>query len=81
MTDQPLHIPVLLSTVLEVLQPQNGESVLDVTLGLGGHAEAFLEQIGSSGHLTGLDADMANLQLARERLSRFGDRVSFVTRP
>ncbi len=78
MPEKPLHIPVLLSTVLDVLQPQIGESVLDVTLGLGGHAEAFLEKIGDSGHLTGLDADMANLQLARERLSRFGDRVSFV---
>ncbi len=36
------HQPVLLSEVLAVLNPQAGESSLDVTAGYGGHAEAVL---------------------------------------
>jgi 16S rRNA (cytosine1402-N4)-methyltransferase len=66
-----------LKEVLDVLAPRPGETVLDVTLGLGGHAAAFLERIGPQGRLIGLDADKENLELARERLAPFGDRVQF----
>lgn len=76
--NRPEHIPVLLPTVLAVLEPQNGDSVLDVTLGLGGHAEAFLHAIGDSGHLTALDADMVNLALAGERLEAFRNQTTFI---
>lgn len=40
----PLHVPVLLEACLDVLQPQSGESYLDLTAGYGGHASAFLER-------------------------------------
>jgi len=59
------HIPVLHSTVLDLLDPKDGETVIDVTLGLGGHAKAFLERIGSKGKLFGLDADKENLENAQ----------------
>lgn len=36
------HEPVLVKQVLEVLQPQKGESYLDLTAGYGGHAEQIL---------------------------------------
>ncbi len=80
------HIPVLLNgdeqaghaDVLSILQPQSHESVLDVTLGLGGHAHAFLKQTAPDGMLTGLDADEENLSLARESLKEFDDRLRFV---
>jgi 16S rRNA (cytosine1402-N4)-methyltransferase len=70
------HIPVLKTTVLEVLAPQPGETVLDVTLGLAGHAQAFLEATAPNGRLIGLDADADNLVIARERLAPYGDRVT-----
>ena len=38
-----VHIPVLLSSVLEYLQPQAGETYLDLTAGYGGHADKILE--------------------------------------
>jgi 16S rRNA (cytosine1402-N4)-methyltransferase len=69
---QPTHIPVLLETVLEILAPRPGEAVLDVTLGLGGHSLAFLQTIGSAGHLTALEADTTNLELAKKRLADEG---------
>jgi len=59
------HIPVLLKEVLQVLDPKNGEVVLDATFGGGGHAQALLEAIGPKGFLFGLDADAQNI--ARQR--------------
>jgi len=61
------HIPVLLSSTLELLDPKSGEIVVDVTLGLGGHAEKFLEKIGAKGKLIGVDADEENLSATRDQ--------------
>ncbi len=79
---KPAHIPVLgadggtpvESTILGVLRPQRGESVLDVTLGLGGHTLSFLEATGTEGKVTGVDADTENMDLAKQRI---GDRKNF----
>lgn len=64
------HEPVLLQEVLATLDPQSGERVLDVTLGLGGHASAMLSRIAKKGVLVGLDADERNLALAHETLTQ-----------
>ena len=40
---EKLHIPVLLSEVLAGLNPQPGESYLDLTAGYGGHASEILD--------------------------------------
>lgn len=71
----PSHRPVLTAEILRVLSPKPGERVIDCTLGLGGHAAAFLEAVGPDGTLIGLDADAANLAEARKRLPLYGDRV------
>ena len=38
---EEIHIPVLLSDVLEYLSPKLGESYLDLTAGYAGHADKF----------------------------------------
>jgi len=51
-------------------------TVVDMTVGSGGHAAALLEA--GVSRLVGVDRDPEALALARERLSAFGDRVRLV---
>ncbi|WP_303674080.1 16S rRNA (cytosine(1402)-N(4))-methyltransferase RsmH [Vampirovibrio chlorellavorus] len=69
---RPPHIPVLLDSVLECLQPEPGKTYVDATLGAGGHAEAILQHIQPGGRLFGIDQDPSALKLAVDRLSPFG---------
>jgi 16S rRNA (cytosine1402-N4)-methyltransferase len=72
------HEPVLFSEVLEALEPNRDDGVLvDATVGLGGHAEALLER-NPDVRLVAIDRDPEALERSRQRLGRFGDRVTFV---
>ncbi|MGN6523252.1 MAG: 16S rRNA (cytosine(1402)-N(4))-methyltransferase RsmH [Actinomycetes bacterium] len=76
----PRHVPVLLERCVELLAPslsQDGAVLVDATLGLGGHSEAFLQRFPGL-RLLGLDRDPAALRLAAERLAPFGKRVLLV---
>jgi 16S rRNA (cytosine1402-N4)-methyltransferase len=75
-----IHTPVNLHRTLELLGPalgQSGAVLVDATLGMGGHAEAFLEAHPAL-TLVGIDRDTDALRIAGERLARFGDRVRLV---
>ena len=74
------HTPVMLEEVLKWLQIRADGTYIDATLGAGGHSEAIAERI-SSGRLISLDRDAQALQIAQERLKRFGSRVSCVLSP
>jgi 16S rRNA (cytosine1402-N4)-methyltransferase len=74
------HLPVLVEETLALLEPQRGGIFVDVTLGLGGHAEALL-RASDSVQLVGIDRDPQALELAARRLAPFdpgGNRVRFV---
>ena len=43
MAKQNHHVPVLLSEVLQYLDPKSGEAYLDLTAGYGGHAGEVLK--------------------------------------
>jgi len=68
MTTQHGHDPVLLAAVLQLLDPQPDDTVLDCTVGRGGHALALAARLGPGGTLLALDVDPENLQYARARL-------------
>ena len=80
MADNQIHTPVMLERTIELLGPalgRDGAVLVDATLGMGGHAEAFLDRFPHLA-LVGLDRDTDALEIARDRLSRFGDRVHLV---
>lgn len=75
-----IHAPVLLERCVELLAPaldRDGAVLVDATLGMGGHSEAFLERFPGL-HLVGLDRDTDALRIAGERLARFADRITLV---
>lgn len=74
------HTPVLLQEVLEWLQIRPNGIYVDVTLGAAGHSEAIAERL-DSGRLISLDQDALALQIAQERLAKFGSKVNCVLSP
>jgi len=62
------HDPVLMREVLQALALEEGKTVVDCTLGRGGHALEVGKLLGETGRLIGLDVDPRNLEFARERL-------------
>lgn len=80
MSIRDIHTPVLLERCIALLAPalqQDGAVLVDATLGMGGHSEAFLERFPGI-RLVGLDRDTDALRIAGERLAPFGDRVTLV---
>jgi 16S rRNA (cytosine1402-N4)-methyltransferase len=72
------HTSVLLTEVTTLLRPNREDGTLvDATVGLGGHAEALLERYPRT-HLLGIDRDPAALERAAERMGKFGSRVALV---
>ncbi|MHC5111421.1 MAG: 16S rRNA (cytosine(1402)-N(4))-methyltransferase [Planctomycetota bacterium] len=74
------HIPVLSDVLMELLAVPEGGTVLDATVGAGGHAALLCDAIGSTGTLLGLDVDPASLELARQRLQSCSCRIELVHR-
>jgi len=68
-----IHQPVLLAETMELLKPQAGEIFVDATLGLGGHTEAILAANDKT-RVVGIDQDAEAIELAKERLKKFGER-------
>ncbi len=63
------HQPVMPAEVLQFLAPTPGQTMVDATVGAGGHAALLAAKLGSTGRLIGLDRDPAMLELARANLA------------
>lgn len=63
-----VHVPVLLREVLQYLELSPGLTVVDGTIGAGGHGSQIVNRIGSTGRLIGLDRDPYMLGLAELKL-------------
>jgi 16S rRNA (cytosine1402-N4)-methyltransferase len=75
MTDaqaQPRHMPVLPAEVLKLLMIQPGQTIVDATVGAGGHARLMRQALEGTGRLIGLDRDPAMLGLAQSQLEAAG---------
>ena len=69
------HQPVMVEEVLQALAPVAGSSLVDATIGGGGHAVRILEASAPDGRLLGLDADQAAIARCTLRLAPFGPRA------
>jgi 16S rRNA (cytosine1402-N4)-methyltransferase len=72
------HVSVLPAEVMASLNPQPGQTVVDATLGAGGHARLVADRLGPTGRLIGLDQDARMLELARARLEGAAAPVTLV---
>jgi 16S rRNA (cytosine1402-N4)-methyltransferase len=72
------HIPVLLEETLRYLAPQPGETMLDATLGGGGHSVRLAERLQPGGTLIGLDRDPDALQTASARLAPYNNSLTII---
>ena len=73
-----VHIPVLFQAVLSGLRVKPGGEYIDATIGGGGHAAGILAASSPDGRLLGLDRDPAAVEIARDRLTSYAGRVTFV---
>lgn len=71
------HTPVLLEEVTRWLGPERGGTIVDCTLGLGGHSEALLAASPET-RVIGIDRDLGAIEQARRRLARFEERFEAV---
>ena len=75
-----IHTPVMLERCIELLAPAlTGDApvLVDGTLGLGGHTEAFLQRFPAL-TVVALDRDSEAIRLASQRLQTFSDRLRIV---
>jgi 16S rRNA (cytosine1402-N4)-methyltransferase len=69
------HEPVLLNETISALAPAPGKTIVDGTLGGGGHSEALLAR---GATVIGIDQDPAALDFAGKRLAEYVDRFQAV---
>ena len=70
--DSTQHVPVLAEEVLAALGPAAGQTIVDGTLGGGGHARLLAEAVGREGRVIALDRDPG----AVERVGRAAARAA-----
>jgi len=70
------HLPVMLSEVLEMLQPRDGAHYVDGTFGGGGYSSAILEAADCK--VLGIDRDPEAIARGQALVQRFGGRLTLV---
>lgn len=68
-----LHVPVLLDSVLRLLEPMKGESYLDLTAGYGGHAAEVVKRTGTLDRAVLVDRDENAIAELKERFGEAAD--------
>lgn len=69
------HISVLLHETVNILDPKPGETIVDATLGAGGHTRLVAEKVGEHGRLIGIDEDEDAIQRTKNALAGIKTQV------
>ena len=70
------HVPVLAGELIDLLDPQAGDTAIDCTFGDGGHARLVADRVGPTGTVICIDRDPA----AEDRFEAFAAEVPCETR-
>ncbi len=68
---ESIHVPVMSAEVLEQLEIQPGQTVIDGTLGGGGHTRQFIEAVGLTGRVIAFDRDLDAIRRAEKELAGY----------
>lgn len=68
MEHNQLHVPVLLDEVISQLNIQANDTILDLTVGYGGHSSCILDKLKGTGLLIGFDKDQNAIEKSSNRL-------------
>ena len=71
-TPAGMHRSICVDEILTILNPQPGETGLDVTLGFGGHTQTLLPRVIPGGRMFGMDVDPIELPRTTARLRDLG---------
>ncbi len=66
------HIPVMLEEVIKALEPKEGDRMIDLTLGFGGHTIPLAKKVGKTGKILAFDLDAKALKETQEMLKTQG---------
>ena len=72
------HQPVMVDEVIEYLITTPDGIYVDGTVGTGGHSVEICKRIAPKGELVCLDIDRSSIELAKKRLSPFGEMIKVV---
>ncbi len=71
------HVPVLYREVLDLFAELKSGTIVDCTLGYGGHSELLLNS-NPDINIIGIDQDIEAIEYSKTRLAKFGDRVKII---
>ena len=72
---KPQHVPVLLDEALQYLNVRPGGTIVDATLGLGGHSSEIAKRLGPQGRLICFDRDPEAMAKAKLRLEEVAAEI------
>ena len=69
------HVPVLPVETVALLEPKQGDVIVDLTAGRGGHAELLVQHAKNPSSVVLFDLDQENLEYATSRIESLGVQV------
>ena len=76
--EKSVHVPVMLSEVLEQMHIKNGINVVDATLGGGSYTRAFYQKVIVGGRVIAIDRDLTAINRFKQFYPKLSDKITFV---
>lgn len=76
--DEKQHIPVLLEEAIDSLALKAGDTLIDATLGAGGHSSEIVKRYAGNIRIVGFDLDKNAIALATETIKDAGGEITVI---